>query len=61
MVLLQALKRADHPVIAIARNWRSLACPMGFQLASCDPQPLDPATATHNLLKLHSHWIASTA
>ena len=53
MVLLQPFKRADHPVVAIARNRRALACPVGFQLAARDPQPLDPAAATQNRTAQH--------
>jgi hypothetical protein len=53
MVLLQPLKRADHPVIPIARNRRALPCPVGFQLAPRDPQPLNPATATQNRTAQH--------
>ena len=45
MVLLQPLKRPDHPVVAITRNRGALACAVGFQLAPGDPQPLDPTAA----------------
>src|SRR5436305_6003258 len=53
VVLLQPSKRTDQAVVAITRNRRALACPVGFQLLACDAQPLDPAAATQNRTTEH--------